>query len=883
MPDSAETVFAHFLLRRERGEVADIEADCVAHPEQADSLRRMYGRWRRVAVALGSLDTGPEPSVPQDTGGRYVHQGVVARGGMGEIHRVWDTQLERTLACKVLAGGERQARATARFLGEAQVAGQLDHPGVVPVHDIGIDRDGRVFFVMDLVEGIELGEVFERVSGSRDGWTLTRTLGVVQKVCETVAFAHSKGVIHRDLKPANIMVGRFGETYVLDWGLARARSDRGDAAPTESGLLETLEGDVLGTPAYMSPEQARGSLDDVGPHSDVYAVGAILYHLLCGSPPYLGQGSVESAHELLGAIRAGPAPPVHESRTGVPVELASICERAMAYRPADRYPTMEALAADLRAYLEDRVVQAYRTGSLAEFRKWVRRNRGLSLSAAAGLLVLIAVLAVILLIRTIGRRAAEEAQGQAVRYHQELLTTNDQLEVARNEARTRAEEARRRTDELLRLSDLDRVAALRTEADSLWPCREEIEEGLERWLGRADELLERRSLHAGTLETLRRGAGPELGEGQREWWSRQLESLLAELDLLEDNRPFDGTRADIQRRYEVAQNIHLWTISDQQVGWGAAAAALHSDPRFPGFELVPRVGLVPLGVDPASGLCEFALLESGRIPERDEQGRLWIDQHSAIVLVLLPAGSVRLGRELKEEPAGDTQPFRALVDGPSHEVSLEPFFLSKFELTVAQWFRMTGTRPAILTVPVEGATENEERMLPVQGVSWTVVSAALERFDLVLPTEAQWEYAARAGTETAWWSGDDPAALRLAANVADQSMRLAAFRTELAYAGWDDGQPFSAPVGSFAANPFGLHDVHGNVFEWCADWYLSYSEPVREGDGLRQGVDPDRCRVLRGGAFDFSVDAARSEARWYEFLDASHSFIGVRPAMRYEP
>jgi serine/threonine protein kinase len=222
---------------------------------------------------------------------RYEVLDEVARGGMGVILRVRDKGFRRDLAMKVLQAQDGQtahdSQRTSRFLEEAQVTGQLEHPGVVPVYEVGLDEERQLFFTMRLVKGKTFGEVIDLVHAERPvhvgGWTTTRALGVLLKVCETMAFAHDKGVVHRDLKPANVMVGRFGETYVMDWGLARVtgQAQRVDPDATMRTILTTarkddsgsdsssatMEGDVMGTPAYMPPEQGRGELDRLGPRT----------------------------------------------------------------------------------------------------------------------------------------------------------------------------------------------------------------------------------------------------------------------------------------------------------------------------------------------------------------------------------------------------------------------------------------------------------------------------------------------------------------------------------------------------------------------------------------------------------------------------------------
>lgn len=355
---------------------------------------------------------------PQST--RYRIEGEIARGGMGAIFEVFDEDLRRKLAMKVVlgeSGGDDGAQASTpraastarltRFLEEAQVTGQLDHPGIVPVHELGIDAQGQAFFTMRLVHGRDLSEIFAKVDRGEDGWSLARAVGVLLKVCEAMAYAHSKGVVHRDLKPANVMVGQFGEVYVMDWGLARVlhAADRHDVrvqsdapAATEraagskgkdSSTLLTMDGDVLGTPSYMPPEQARGELAAIDERSDVYAVGAMLYRLLAGRAPYDEPTLSTSAVVVLTHILSRPPTPLAVCAPQASPELVAICEKAMAREKAERYASMLLLAEDLRAWSEGRVVAAYEAGAWAEARKWIRRNRALSFAAAAAILALV--------------------------------------------------------------------------------------------------------------------------------------------------------------------------------------------------------------------------------------------------------------------------------------------------------------------------------------------------------------------------------------------------------------------------------------------------------------------------------------------------------------
>lgn len=342
---------------------------------------------------------------------RYVLRGEVGRGGMGAVYEVIDTDLRRTLAMKVALSGRNKHPPSesgtdpallARFLEEAQVTGQLDHPGIVPLHEVGMDQGGQIYFTMRLVKGTDLHQVFELVRlGSKD-WTRERAIVALLRVCEAMAYAHSKGVVHRDLKPANIMTGRFGEVYVMDWGLAkvmgRPEKERGKGEPAGSVVMTeragsdqaegfvTQDGTILGTPLYMSPEQARGQTELVTPRSDIYSVGAMLYHLLAGRPPYLTAGTRLPGSLVLSWVIEGPPQPLREVAPSVAPELAAICAKAMAREPEHRYQDMRDLAEDLRLFLVGRPVSALRISRPLRAVRWCRRNP-LATSAMAALVL----------------------------------------------------------------------------------------------------------------------------------------------------------------------------------------------------------------------------------------------------------------------------------------------------------------------------------------------------------------------------------------------------------------------------------------------------------------------------------------------------------------
>lgn len=295
-------------------------------------------------VTTDPTPPGPQPAMPGE--GRYAWLGRIGTGGMGEVHRVLDTRLNRVVAMKVIRADRLDHRSVVqRFVEEAQATAQLEHPGIVPVHDLGRLPDGRWFFSMKEVKGRTLGQVARDVHrASRDGrWGVTedgfglhRLIDAFRKVCEAVAYAHARGVVHRDLKPDNILVGAYGEVLVVDWGLAKvlgAASRDEDSQPPvvthRDRRRETSPGAVAGTPAYMAPEQARGDNDRVGPPADVYALGGVL-------------------HELLFGRDDEPAP----ADLAAPPALVEIVERARAEAPEHRWPDAGALAAEVAAWLE---------------------------------------------------------------------------------------------------------------------------------------------------------------------------------------------------------------------------------------------------------------------------------------------------------------------------------------------------------------------------------------------------------------------------------------------------------------------------------------------------------------------------------------------------
>ena len=317
-------------------------------------------------------------------------------------------------------------------------------------------------------------------------------------------------------------------------------------------------------------------------------------------------------------------------------------------------------------------------------------------------------------------------------------------------------------------------------------------------------------------------------------------------------------------------------VSNGEVTWEQAIASISDSTRCPAYgggQVTIQEGLRPLGRDPSSGLWEFLVVGTGEAPERGPTGEFVVAADTGIVLVLLPGGTFRMGAEVRGEDADDHADPAALADeGPVHGVHLEPFFLAKFELTRGQWGRIGGA----------GGDEEGLGNVPVFDITWDEGRAALRAFGMDLPTEAQWEYAARAGTATPWSSGADRKSLRGAANLADSFLRANGGPPGWTYEEWlDDGHAACAPVGSFRANALGLYDTGGNVSEWTLDAYASYEGRVRAGDGLREGGDMQH-RVARGGSHRHSAASARSAAREPMAPDDRAPHLGLRAARKLD-
>jgi formylglycine-generating enzyme required for sulfatase activity/energy-coupling factor transporter ATP-binding protein EcfA2 len=452
--------------------------------------------------------------------------------------------------------------------------------------------------------------------------------------------------------------------------------------------------------------------------------------------------------------------------------------------------------------------------------------------------------------------------------------------------------------QVLRLSDFRILRALERQAETLWPADPDRIGEYRAWIDRSNELLERLTEHRSTLAEIRNRAFPDAPCASHSpptwtftrtddaWWHDTLTQLIAEMEAF--SALGQGAIASVKRRLRFAENVTARTLTGEAAArWKEALRSIADPeecPRYDGLRMAPQLGLLPIGRDRCSGLWEFAHVLSGEPPDRDPQTReLVLREESAIVLILIPGGAFWMGTQ-KANPLSPNYDLHAWPDeNMPHQVKLAPFFLSKYQMTQGQWLRFTDQNPSLFGPAGPKGGRDYTLLHPVERVSWEDCHLVLGRMGLALPTEAQWEYAARGGTDTVWWTGDRVATLAGAANLADRFAREnggpADWQYELRL---DDGWIVHAPVDRFKPNPFGLYSVHGNVWEWCRDYYLGYAHTVRESDGERVGdASPDR--VFRGGAFNTHPVQARSARRLFDVAESRSWNLGVRPARAIAP
>ena len=794
----------------------------------------------------------------------------IGEGGMGVVYLAErSAPMAQRAALKVIRAEKLDRSYRARFAFEQDVLARMDHPAVARLLDAG-ESDGRAWFAMEYVPGRPLTAYCRE---HRLG--ITARLRLFLAVCDGVHHAHMRGVLHRDLKPANVLVRELDgqpAPKVIDFGLALPT----DPSRIRATLHEPL-GQISGTVAYMSPEQALRAGEDLDVRADVYALGVMLYELLCGQLPVDVRVVEQAGLAALARLWEGPetAPPSARVRAAVPADAAAVaaerettprrlaaalrgdldvvCATAIARDRQRRYASVRDFARDIGRVLDGKPIEA-RPPSLGYVLKaWCKRHRAAAAAAAVA-----AVAAVVVVAQTLAHARAQERLAQErEQLAQEALLANDALAAA---------------------GLLAARAGLRGDRGGA--------AAIDAWLAQAQPILGRAAVHRARAQ----GGAPAS--------QAFVADALPQLDA--------AVVAAVRWRADLEWLAAL--ESELAAPWARVRAEVRADPRYAGLDLPPQFGLRPLGRDPGSGLFEFQLVDPSRraLPPaareiaRGPDGALVMAADMDPVLVLLPGGAFTMGTlagPVAENAGLDESLNIVALERPAQTgTRVAAFFVGKFEVTAAQHAAVTGESPAFWGVAMfreaqeavrqrqeqgmESGAEGHNRALeraathgmPVDSVTWEEASAMAARLGARLPMEAEWEYAARGGTSSAWSCAPTEAEIRRHANLADCKDKDIVLRVTdepmLDFTASDGVGP-PAPVGCFAANPFGLHDVHGNVQEWCAEPLRPYGEAA---------VGDPKSRVVRGGSHQSAIQVSRSAARQEARAGAAAQDLGFRLA-----
>lgn len=493
--------------------------------------------------------------------------------------------------------------------------------------------------------------------------------------------------------------------------------------------------------------------------------------------------------------------------------------QAIAAAAGDGYATVREFVADLRAFTSGELVRAWRRGPIAELLQWLRRHRRF---AAGGVFFCLAAVS--------GSTVVAHTREHAIA---SLELASDRLlaaETAATRSRIRAE---RTAHAIAGLADQTTLADLLVAAETLWPARTTEVPAYDRWLADAAALISRLPEHrrrADEMARMRATPGlPADDDTELAWVEGLLTDLITNLEHFAE--PSSGEPARVRLRRDTAATLARTPMPD----------------------------LVPLGPDPITRLAEFAHLATGEPPIRGPDGRLVLRPETGIVFVQLPGGTFHMGAQALDPARPNWSPRARHNEEPVHAVTLASFLISKFEMTQAQLARLGG-----------GPTPRlEDALLPAVRVTWNQAMRLVLRAGIELPTEAQWEYAARAGTTTDWWTGTEAPTVRPAGNIRDAATSFGA--------PWADPWAGIAPVGALAANPFGLHDVIGNVAEACRDPYSPYLLPILDDRGNRLAGRSEHV-VFRGGTCLSTLDMTRSASRSTPPRDYAVEY-GIRPVL----
>lgn len=904
---------------------------------QPDPAQREYPT---VDPPLSEQDADGSPDNTIVTGATYRIEKLHARGGLGVIHLAVDDALGRSVALKrmqALSAPDSQRRN--RFRWEAEVTSRLEHPGIVPVYGIGTDSQGEPCYAMRFVHGETLEHAIHRFheekAALQSGERAIRFRKLLQQfvaVCNTIAYAHSRGIVHRDIKPANILLGAFGETLVVDWGLAKewARQD-GESDPSSPAVAHsdstwqaTETGNLLGTPTFMSPEQAAGQVSILGPASDIWSLGATLYVLLVNQTPYVGR----HVGEILEQVKTGAVVHPRKIMPSLPRSLEAVCLKALAIRPEDRYPTALHLAGDIEHWLADEPVSVYHEPFHVRVGRWTRRHK-----AFASVCTVAMIAAVIFSVYVTYRQDREtDLRRQWARDQIDKLMAIPAAEVPvvlddlplddpwvvdrlRRLAAPSASAASKREADNIRLRA--RLALLRrdpSETDAL--IQQMIQANPENALLIFGELQSARPPFAALglrleqeLRRLSAGEGNADQEHMRASEQATAAALLLRAGKADEVWPLLGHSGNPTRRsflihrvvdLAVPPNVLLGRLRLERDAPTRRALLL----ALGGFsrEAIPEEERAALYVhlvncytnDPDAGVhsaTEWVIHRqygTDRLPPLEKRASenlrhsQWsITKHKHTMITIRRPGKVPMGSPLTELDREKNE--------AEHTRNLDyDFAIANKEVSVSQY--------QVVFPTYEGSRYNPSSDCPALGVTWyeaAMYCRVLSELEGV--PESEMCYPTRAKITEAFTRKD---ALRLP----DKYLQLTGYRlpTEaewefacradlhasrcygsgdelLRFYGWSlvNAQECAHPCGLLKPNDFGFFDMHGNAYEWCHDQKADYPvDPIIE----REIVANENARVLRGGAFLEPPRHVRSARRDFMAPASSLQSVGFRIA-----
>jgi serine/threonine protein kinase/formylglycine-generating enzyme required for sulfatase activity len=838
-------------------------------------LKLFPGDTEHVAEEFLALSRFREPggqpwagSMPQQVS-HYRIVKELGRGGQGVVYLAKDLKLGREVAIKMLRRTRLALTELERLEREARIASRLDHPGICPIYDIG-DHGGEPYVVMRYVRGTSLSQRLEQLKNTSSptvsfvdvydtdrveaaavqtpskpetprepgqgpptpsGKELNTVLRLIEQVARALHEAHEAQIVHRDVKPGNIIVTPEGQPVLLDFGVATMVRE-GDVAVTRTG-------ETPGTPPYMSPEQTSGKRVHLDRRTDIYSLGVTLYECLTLRRPF------GDTTDFVRQILFVPVPDPRTLNPAISKDLKIVIDTALEKDRDRRYATAAEFADDLRRVRDREPIRARPIGVPVRLMRWVQRHP----AVAASVISIIAILTTALILVTASLREASAARDAERAKHEELQRANARLEP---------------------LGDLKLVLDLGPWSDDLWPSvpsHLDGPEGIKAWLEEARALENRREKHEAALRALE-GGTEETGAKDHVKRINVLTDLVGELSEL------PAKIREMERRRDSASTLEARTILSQDAEWEDVKNALAADARFASIgPLKPQLGLIPIGKNEA-GLYEFAVAETGRPMKRGgEWAPKMVGEGAPAILVLLPGGT------LKFDPEPDVS---GAMPDPANLVATQvpPFFLGKHEVTQAQWRHVMRSNPALVqsgTAPVP-VTE----LHPVENVTWKEADRFCRRAGVRLPTQDEWEIAARSTAGAEFGDCDQIECLETRENLSDLTYIEVVGRNPPGIPmNWRDRFPYHAPVGSFRANGFGIHDMLGNVSELCSDRYSR--QRIASAAAATRPADPaEQRRVNRGS--NWQEGAREASCRRFRgiYPESMIPFVGVRIARSFE-